>query len=180
MPEAARNRSDGEEAAPRAHPRRRFLLWIPAAVYGLIAAALGTSAFKFLRPQAPAESPSDWLAVGRVSELGGAEPVRRAVSVERRAGWSVGRRDEAVFVLPRGGSRVVSAVCPHEGCEVEWDAGSRAFLCPCHDSRFDADGARTEGPAERGLYQLPSRVNGDTLEVQFRPGGGRDAGAGRG
>ena len=180
MPDTADPARDAERARPHDDLRRRFLLWIPAAVCGAVAASLLTAAFRFLRPRTEAAAGADasggWLAVGRVSELGGGEPVRRSLGVERRAGWSVARREEAVYVLPGGGGRVVSAVCPHEGCEVEWEPGARAFLCPCHDSRFDADGRRTTGPAERGLAQLPSRLNGDVLEVQFRPDGGTEAG----
>lgn len=167
----------GDDLAPaRGRGRRRFLLWLSASVFGAVAASLFASAFKFLRPQGAAAVSEEWRAVGRVTEMGGGEPVRRALSVERSAGWSVGRREEAVYVLPGGARRVVSAVCPHEGCEVEWEPGARAFLCPCHDSRFDADGRRLTGPAERGLAQLPARLNGDVLEVQFRPDGGTEAG----
>jgi Rieske Fe-S protein len=182
MSDADKYAHEADEPRPLDDLRRRFLLWIPAAVFGPIALTLLAAAFKFLRPRAGeaaagADASAGWLAVGRVSELGGEGPVRRAVVVERRAGWSLARREEAVFVLPRGGPRVLSAVCPHEGCEVDWDAGAGAFLCPCHDSRFDAEGARAGGPAERGLAQLPARVSGDVLEVRFGPvsGGGPEA-----
>ncbi|HEV3469001.1 MAG TPA: Rieske 2Fe-2S domain-containing protein [Pyrinomonadaceae bacterium] len=172
-----------EAGGARTHDdlRRRFLLWIPAAVFGAAAVSLLTTAYRFLRPRAgaaaaDADPRGGWLAVGRVSEMGGGRPLRRAVTVERRAGWSLARREQAVFVLPGAGPRVVSAVCPHEGCEVEWDAGASAFLCPCHDSRFGPDGERTAGPAERGLARLPARVTGDVLEVLYEPsGGGPDA-----
>ena len=76
-------------------------------------------------------------------------------------------RGQPVFVLPGGDRRVLSAVCPHEGCEVDWSGERREFLCPCHDSVFRADGARLSGPAQRGLDQLATRVNGDTLEMQY-------------
>lgn len=180
MPDHKRPARDAEGPRPPSASRRRFLLWVPAAVCGSVALTLLATAFKFLRPGAGgagADSEAGWLAVGRVAELGGEGPVRRAVVVERRAGWSLARREQAVFVLPRGGPRVVSAVCPHEGCEVDWDAGAGAFLCPCHDSRFDADGARTSGPAEHGLARLPTRVSGDVLEVRIGPaqGGGPEA-----
>lgn len=181
MPDDKQPARDADAPRPTSAVRRRFLLWIPAAVCGSVALTLLATAFKFLRPDAVAagaDGGAGWLAVGRVAELGGEGPVRRAVVVERRAGWSLARREQAVFVLPRGGPRVVSAICPHEGCEVDWDAAAGAFLCPCHDSRFDADGARTSGPAERGLAQLPARVSGDVLEVRFGPadgGGPEDA-----
>lgn len=175
MPDTSDPSRDAEGARTHDDLRRRFLLWIPAAVFGAAAVSLVAAAFRFLRPwkeaAAPADSSGGWLAVGRVAELGGDQPLRRAVTVERRAGWSLARREQAVFVLPRQGPAVVSAVCPHEGCEVEWDAASAAFLCPCHDSRFDAGGARVAGPAERGLARVPARVTGDVLEVLYEPSG---------
>lgn len=45
-----------------------------------------------------------------------------------------------------------SAVCPHLGCVVHWNAAERSWDCPCHGSRFDPrDGSRLNGPADRGL-----------------------------
>jgi cytochrome b6-f complex iron-sulfur subunit len=72
-------------------------------------------------------------------------------------------------VLPADRPRVVSAVCPHEGCEVAWDAGGRSFFCPCHDSRFGADGSALTGPATRPLDEFPARVADGVLEIQYRP-----------
>jgi cytochrome b6-f complex iron-sulfur subunit len=50
------------------------------------------------------------------------------------------------------GVYAVSRVCTHLGCLVKEDAGG--FLCPCHGSRFKADGALVRGPAPRGLSWL--------------------------
>jgi Rieske Fe-S protein len=153
-----------------AHSRRRVILWIPAAVLAPIFGSVAAAAFKFLRPvpgQVGGASGGDWLAVAKLSELAGAEPLRREVFVEHRAGWSVTPRAHAVYVLPDR-QRVLSAVCPHEGCEVDWNAERREFLCPCHDSVFSAEGARLSGPAQSDLAQFPARtVGGDALEIRF-------------
>src|SRR5438045_605637 len=102
-----------------------------------------------------------------------------ACSVATYFAWAAGelqtaaRRVSVMTPMPESDSsqgaerRVVSAVCPHEGCEVEWDGGQRKFLCPCHDSVFDADGARLSGPAQSDLARLPTRANGDALEIQY-------------
>lgn len=48
-----------------------------------------------------------------------------------------------------------SAVCPHLGCIVRWNAVERTWDCPCHGSRFDPrDGRVLNGPAARGLERL--------------------------
>ena len=46
-----------------------------------------------------------------------------------------------------------SAVCPHLGCGIGFEAG--AYVCPCHDSKFAVGtGARLSGPSKRGLDPL--------------------------
>ena len=44
-----------------------------------------------------------------------------------------------------------SAICPHLGCIVEWNANESTWDCPCHGSRFDKQGALLCGPANRDL-----------------------------
>ena len=41
--------------------------------------------------------------------------------------------------------------CPHLGCALKWDPGQRVWECPCHGSRFDADGKLLDGPATGDL-----------------------------
>lgn len=41
--------------------------------------------------------------------------------------------------------------CPHLGCALKWNSRERSWDCPCHGSRFGADGALLEGPAQKGI-----------------------------
>ena len=60
--------------------------------------------------------------------------------------------DRRVFVVREdAGFHVISAVCTHLGCTVQWKADERRFDCPCHGSRFHADGSVIGGPAPRPL-----------------------------
>ena len=142
--------------------RRSFLLLVPLGIL----ASLATGAFRFLRPRISAVT-DRWLDVAPVSELAGPQPVSRKIVADHIAGWATTTEVHNVFVLPAKNNQVVSAICPHEGCEVLWDAPRNQFACPCHESYFAADGSRTSGPSPRGLDELPSRVEGGKLQVQY-------------
>ncbi len=61
----------------------------------------------------------------------------------------------------------LSAVCPHLGCAVAWDAAAKNFLCPCHESRFAIGGDKLTGPSERGLDPLPIQVANGRLQLTW-------------
>jgi cytochrome b6-f complex iron-sulfur subunit len=44
-----------------------------------------------------------------------------------------------------------SAVCPHKGCDVEYEHETKHFVCPCHGARFSLDGKVLKGPAKKSL-----------------------------
>jgi len=59
-----------------------------------------------------------------------------------------------------GDLHAVSAVCPHMGCIVRWNDGDSSWDCPCHGSRFDADGTVLDTPAVSDLESVDIS-NGD-------------------
>ena len=58
---------------------------------------------------------------------------------------------------------VVSAICTHMKCVVNWNAGEQTWDCPCHGSRFNYDGRVIEGCAYRDLPTL-SEKNGEAAK----------------
>lgn len=143
--------------------RRSFLKLFP---FAAVVVSIGGAAFRFLRPRLSAATDS-WLDVAPVSELTGPQPISRKIIAEQLSGWAITTEEHNVFVLPAKSNQVVSAICPHEGCEVAWEQNTNRFACPCHESYFAADGSHISGPARRGLNALPARVQDGKLQVQY-------------
>jgi glycine/D-amino acid oxidase-like deaminating enzyme/nitrite reductase/ring-hydroxylating ferredoxin subunit len=57
----------------------------------------------------------------------------------------------AAFRNEKGKLCLKSAICPHMGCVVRWNAAEKTWDCPCHGSRFRATGEVMAGPAETDL-----------------------------
>ncbi len=55
------------------------------------------------------------------------------------------------------GFKVLSLVCPHLGCTV--NVNTDGFVCPCHGSRFLADGSLRNGPASHPLTSLKADID---------------------
>ena len=62
-----------------------------------------------------------------------------------------GLAQKAVHRDDAGILRAVSARCTHLGCIVGWNSAERTWDCPCHGSRFGADGEVLAGPATAPL-----------------------------
>jgi Rieske Fe-S protein len=82
--------------------------------------------------------------IGEVDEL---KPGQGAI-------LSKGFKRIAVYKDEENKVRAFSAVCPHLGCMVHWNAEELSFDCPCHGSRFTKEGVVINGPATAGLESI--------------------------
>ena len=93
------------------------------------------------------------VAAAQISRLGEAvSPVTAPPEGEGRLGRD-GVRIVAMSTV-QGETRTVSAVCPHVGALVQWNAQERSWDCSAHGSRFAPDGSRLEGPTDCPLRPL--------------------------
>jgi Rieske Fe-S protein len=61
----------------------------------------------------------------------------------------------AFLVRGADGVQLLDGTCTHAACAIAWEAGHKAFLCPCHLSRFDLTGRVLTPPATDPLPHLP-------------------------
>jgi Rieske Fe-S protein len=88
----------------------------------------------------------------------------RFAGVESRSLRSIGRgegtivevRGKPTAAYRRDDGRLVllSPTCTHLGCFVRWNAADSTWDCPCHGSRFRAEGGVLSGPAESPLETI--------------------------
>lgn len=113
---------------------------------------------------------SEWSDVGELSEFAASkEPVRKTITFTQRDGWREVVSAQSVYVsrTADGQLEVLSAICPHLGCSVSWQANQDKFMCPCHGGEFKADGQHISGPPPRAMDRLPTQVKGGKLQVHF-------------
>ena len=148
---------------------RRRLLGTLAAGAGAAAAGLAIwpLAAELAEPLGgqPAQD-APWLEVAGEKEVRDA-PIKAVLRVAVRDGFFTTLQELGAVWLRRSGGVLValSATCPHLGCGIGPDA-TGGFTCPCHDSRFTADGKYVSGPSPRGMDPLPVRVEEGRVLVQ--------------
>ncbi|GAB4521252.1 MAG: hypothetical protein OHK0046_32410 [Anaerolineae bacterium] len=72
----------------------------------------------------------------------------------------------------QNGFMTLYAVCTHLGCLPKWVEANNRFECPCHGSKFEANGDYIEGPAPRGLDRFPVTVTFSNGDVETNAGTG--------
>jgi glycine/D-amino acid oxidase-like deaminating enzyme/nitrite reductase/ring-hydroxylating ferredoxin subunit len=90
---------------------------------------------------------TDWLTPGDVNS---ADEIPRDCGAVLRHGLA----KTAVYRDGTGMLHERSAICPHLGCLVHWNASEKTWDCPCHGSRFDKFGEAINGPTNRGLAHV--------------------------
>jgi glycine/D-amino acid oxidase-like deaminating enzyme/nitrite reductase/ring-hydroxylating ferredoxin subunit len=91
-----------------------------------------------------AEQFADYVTAGEIKSVNELKPGQGAIMREGLSKLAIYRDDGGVV-------HKLSAVCPHLGCVVAWNSTEKTWDCPCHGSRYRADGRVYNGPANSDL-----------------------------
>jgi menaquinol-cytochrome c reductase iron-sulfur subunit len=152
---------------PQSPSRRRFFVGAIYALWTAIGAALGLPALIYLFLPPKARPKEEWIDIGDVSELAPGAPVELAFRRNRVDGWKVISEKSTAWVVRQPDNSVVAygPQCTHLGCAYHWEDKQNQFLCPCHTSLFNVDGAVTAGPAPRPLDRYDVKLQGSRLLI---------------
>lgn len=155
--------------------RRSFFLWLVAIGTAAMGALLSVPLVRYaLYPVFAQTTSLSWSKLGRKSNYASlTDPQRKDIQIKQVDGWRESISKKPVYVTKgkrkpsMGNTEVLTAVCPHLGCEVPWNADEGKFECPCHGSKFAPDGSLLQGPATRGMDTLPIKVQNNELMVRY-------------
>jgi len=88
-----------------------------------------------------------YFDISEMKEL--AEIARGEAKVVKKDGVSI-----ALYKDEHGNIHAVNPACTHINCIVEWNNSEQSWDCPCHGSRFDADGEMLTAPARKNLVKV--------------------------
>jgi len=160
--------TENEEGGAPAPERRSFLGLISGLIVAGISTVLGVTIGRYsVSPAFSASNEQDWTELGSLGEFADGKLVKKNVIVSQDAGWGKFQTQRSVWVSRKGDKvNVFSGVCPHLGCSVNTRADK--FICACHGSEWNVEGATLAGPTPRGLDTLEYRVEDNKLKVKYQ------------
>jgi menaquinol-cytochrome c reductase iron-sulfur subunit len=166
----------GREAAPAPLDQRRGFLMAAGALVvgglvGLVPALSGLVAF--LDPLRRGRPGAKFIRVATLEAVpDDGVPREFPVIAEHVDAWNYALEPVGAVYVRRtkdqAAPECLSAICPHAGCFVAFDAPTGTFKCPCHNSTFQVDGQIIEpSPSPRGLDALQCKVTDQEILVKY-------------
>lgn len=161
--------SDGEMS------RRDFIKVTTGILGGLIGAAVGVPAIVYLLdPAFKSGEKEAWIPIGKVADMEVGRPYPFSFTRVQVNGWERTSTSHGGFVIRRSDDPkdlyILNSRCTHLACTVNWKDEAQAFICPCHDGKFNKDGIVLAGPPPRPLDRYAdSRLTDEgILEIFYK------------
>lgn len=132
--------------------RRRFLQRCLGVLGGIGSLMAAYPLIRYIEPPPEAEG-SSRVEIDRASV-----PPGTAMTV-------IYRGRPTIVVNTSDGYVAFNAVCPHLGCVVKWEGGTRSLVCPCHGGKFGTDGSVQGGPIPAPLTAVELSVTDDKIII---------------
>ena len=149
--------------------RRGFLKLATGILASLVCIAIGIPVIGALIGPAFRSKKPSWAKVGNLNSLPVGEPTKLTFAVKTTSAYIAETVLHDVWVIKQTSSEVTvfSPICPHLGCEYNWDPQTGHFECPCHGSVYAINGKVLGGPAPRPLDTLPTKIETGELYVEW-------------
>jgi cytochrome b6-f complex iron-sulfur subunit len=144
------------------YPRREFITKALCRIFALLGFGFLFAGLKVLAPAGRQDRELAWFPL--VSE----DEVPRSGVKKSELVYSVSgkERKARVFIVSSSGNlTVLSAVCSHLGCLVNYRKESKEFLCPCHGGKYNITGRNIAGPPPAPLTSYPVEVKNGMVMV---------------
>jgi Rieske Fe-S protein len=156
--------------------RRTFLRWgIYAVGAGVTAVVAVPVVGFFIAPATKSETSEVLVSLGKVADFANQTELKEKLlrDVEYIDSFKPSKITRKVFIraLKPGASApedflVMSSTCTHAGCAVSLKTTDKGVLfCGCHNSYFDKDGKRVDGPAPRPLDEYEVKIENDEIKI---------------
>ncbi|NOY99699.1 MAG: ubiquinol-cytochrome c reductase iron-sulfur subunit [Chloroflexi bacterium] len=153
--------------------RRDFVKVTTAVLSTIMGAVVGLPVIGYLiDPALKAQKSDTWIPLGPLENYPIGKPTLFTFTRSKVNGWEKTVNSYGVFVLQKSKNEVtvLSNVCTHLSCRVNWHEDVQEYICPCHDAQFDADGKVLGGPPPRPLDKYEIKVEDGDLFIHFVEG----------
>ncbi|MGB3405533.1 MAG: cytochrome b6-f complex iron-sulfur subunit [Microcoleaceae cyanobacterium] len=158
------------ESFPLEYPdlsRRQLLNFLTGAVVATAASATLYPATKFLMPPAGGTKDGSIIAKDRLGSPIAASQILAESPGTRALVAGLAGEPTYLTLTEEGQLDMIGIVdnCTHLGCTFPWNAKDNQFQCPCHGSRYAADGSVVRGPAPLPLKLVQVKVEQDLILI---------------
>lgn len=145
--------------------RREFIKKALYGVFALLGLGSLVAGLKVLAPSSRTDKALAWCPLVSEDDVP-RSGVRKAELVYAVAGKE---RKARVFIVSSSDRlTVLSAVCSHLGCLVNYRKETREFVCPCHGGKYDIAGKNIAGPPPMPLTAYPVEVRNGMVMVGIK------------
>ena len=146
--------------------RRDFIKVTTVVTGGIMGVALGIPVVGYLiDPALKEDKAGKPVAIGKLADIPVGTPYHFSFTITKVNGWERTASSYGGFVIRKSEDPkdmvILSSRCTHLSCRVNWSEEAKAFLCPCHDAKFSADGKVLDGPPPEPLGHFDFEVAED-------------------